>query len=207
MSNQKSWLKPVTLKGNKVTLEPLLHSHKLALLAAVQDGVLNKLWYTSVPDQNTIDDYIEKALNTQNEAKSLPFVVRLNSSQKIVGCTRFCNVDNSNQRLEIGYTWYASSVQKTGVNTEAKFLLLQHAFENLQAIAVEFRTHWLNHNSRNAILRLGAKQDGVLRNHKRLEDGSYRDTVVYSIINLEWSAISNHLLACLSKHSENQYSI
>jgi RimJ/RimL family protein N-acetyltransferase len=123
----------------------------------------------------------------------MPFIVRDKESNKIVGCTRYFNVDEVNHRLEIGYTWYAESVQRTSVNTECKYLLLSHAFEKLDAIAVEFRTHWHNHKSRAAIARLGAKQDGVLRNHQRSADGIYRDTVVFSIINLEWPAVKKSL--------------
>lgn len=127
---------------------------------------------------------------------AMPFVVRdIRHGQpgRVVGSTRFFNVDAANRRLEIGHTWYAKSVQRTAVNTECKLLLLTHAFETLGCIAVEFRTHWMNHQSREAIARLGAKQDGVLRNHQRMPDGSYRDTVVFSIIESEWLTVKRHL--------------
>ena len=123
----------------------------------------------------------------------MPFVIRDNRNDKIVGCTRYMNVDAVNKRLEIGSTWHAASAQRSGINREAKLLLLAHAFETLQCIAVEFRTHWMNHQSRTAIAALGAKQDGILRNHQRLPDGSLRDTVVFSIIESEWLAVKAHL--------------
>jgi len=123
----------------------------------------------------------------------MPFIIRDKESNKIIGCTRYFNVDEVNQRLEIGHTWYSESFQRTAANTESKYLLLTHAFEKLNAIAVEFRTHWHNHKSRAAIARLGAKQDGVLRNHTKSADGIYRDTVVFSIIDLEWPAVKQSL--------------
>ncbi|MFT6925217.1 MAG: RimJ/RimL family protein N-acetyltransferase [Psychromonas sp.] len=125
-----------------------------------------------------------------------------NSTNKIIGTTRFCHADVVNQRVEIGYTWYAKSYQGTAVNTECKYLLLSYAFEQLSAIAVEFRTHWHNQVSRNAIARLGAKQDGVLRNHQKMVDGSYRDTVVFSIINHEWLAVKSGLSYKLQVRSD-----
>src|SRR5438270_2399473 len=124
---------------------------------------------------------------------AMPFIVRDHSSGDIVGSTRYFNVDAVNRRLEIGHTWYARAAQRTAINTECKLLLLSHAFENLECIAVEFRTHWFNEQSRTAIARLGAKQDGVLRNHQRLADGSKRDTVVFSILDSEWAAVRRHL--------------
>jgi RimJ/RimL family protein N-acetyltransferase len=129
----------------------------------------------------------------------MPFVVRQNATGDIVGCTRYFNVDAANRRLEIGHTWYAKRVQRTPLNTECKLLLLQHAFEKLGCIAVEFRTHWFNHASRAAIARLGAKQDGVLRNHAVMPDGTKRDTVVFSIIDSEWPAVRQHLRFQLEK--------
>lgn len=188
-----AWFNETTLQGELVTLQPLRREHASSLVQAAGDGGLWNLWYTGVPDENTVDSYIEFALTEQAEGHSLPFVVLDNASQTIIGSTRYCNADVPNQRLEIGYTWYGKSYQRSGVNTECKYLLLCHAFEVLSAIAVEFRTHWFNQASRQAIARLGAKQDGVLRNHKRLPDGSYRDTVVFSIINQEWPAVKKHL--------------
>jgi RimJ/RimL family protein N-acetyltransferase len=130
---------------------------------------------------------------------AMPFAVRDNATGDIVGSTRYFNVDAANRRLEIGHTWYAKRAQRTAINTECKLLLLTHAFEKLKCIAVEFRTHWFNHASREAIARLGAKQDGVLRNHQILPDGSYRDTVVFSIIESEWPAVKRQLTFLLER--------
>jgi RimJ/RimL family protein N-acetyltransferase len=187
------WTTPVILEGRGVTLLPLALSHVDGLGAAASDGELWNLWYTSVPHPDQTADYVRTALELQAAHNALPFVVIENATRAVIGTTRYCNIDNRNQRLEIGYTWYAKRFQRTGVNTECKLLLLRHAFEQLGAIAVEFRTHWINHASRNAIARLGAKQDGVLRQHHKNADGSYRDTVVFSIINSEWPMVKNHL--------------
>jgi RimJ/RimL family protein N-acetyltransferase len=130
---------------------------------------------------------------------AMPFAVRDNRDGSVIGSTRYFNVDAANRRLEIGHTWYAKRVQRTAINTECKLLLLTHAFESLACIAVEFRTHWFNHASRTAIARLGAKQDGVLRNHQLLPDGSRRDTVVFSIIDGEWPAVRRHLAHRLAR--------
>jgi len=194
----KRWIEPVTLAGSKVILEPLALAHADDLITAVKDGELWKLWYTPIPTPEKMKDYIEEALRMGENAGALPFVVREKVSNTIIGTTRYFNVDVVNQRVNIGYTWYAESYQRTAVNTESKYLLLAHAFEKLEAIAVEFRTNWHNHKSREAIARLGAKQDGVFRNHTKLADGVYRDTVVFSIINLEWSAVKKALLFKLS---------
>ncbi|KXI30418.1 GNAT family N-acetyltransferase [Paraglaciecola hydrolytica] len=199
--NAQPWLAAVELQGKNVTLVPLTSDHAAALVDAASDGELWNLWYTSVPRENSVKSYIEFALAQQNLGRALAFVVIENASQKIIGSTRFCNADPANRRVEIGYTWYAKSFQKTVVNTECKHLLLSYAFEALQAIAVEFRTHWHNQNSRNAIARLGAKQDGILRNHQVMADGSYRDTVVFSIINSEWLAVKAGLVFRLNSQS------
>ena len=191
---KKRWIEPVTLTGSKIILEPLSLEHLDGLSSAVKDGELWKLWFTSIPTPEKTEEYIKTALEMRENAGAMPFIVHDRESNKIIGCTRYFNVDEVNQRLEIGYTWYSESYQRTAVNTECKYLLLSHAFEKLDAIAVEFRTHWHNHKSRAAIARLGAKQDGVLRNHQRTADGSYRDTVVFSIINLEWPAARQSLL-------------
>jgi RimJ/RimL family protein N-acetyltransferase len=188
------WIKPLTLSGQHVTLEPLEVEHAAALADAARDGMLWKLWFTTVPSPEQSDEYVYKAVAARENGGALAFVVRDNRSAKLIGSTRYCNVDETNQRLEIGYTWYAKQAQRTAVNTECKFLLLRHAFEQLGAIAVEFRTHWHNHRSRDAILRLGAKQDGVLRHHQQTADGAFRDTVVFSIIGPEWPAVKKSLL-------------
>jgi len=187
------FVEPVTLRGRSATLEPLERAHAPALSRAAADGDLWRLWYTSVAPPDRMDEYVDAALDMRERQDAMPFVVRENTSDDIVGCTRYFNVDAKNRRLEIGATWYAKRVQRTPVNTECKLLLLTHAFESLQCIAVEFRTHWFNHASRAAILRLGAKQDGVLRNHQLMPDGSKRDTVVFSILDSEWPAVRQHL--------------
>lgn len=183
----------LTLEGEHVRLEPLQASHAEGLAAAIQDGSLNSLWYTIVPAPDAVSGWISSSLQAQADGKALPFVVRLRSTDRIVGSTRYMNIEPAQRRLEIGTTFYAASVQRSALNTECKRLLLAHAFETLGCIAVEFRTHWFNHKSREAIARLGAKQDGVLRKHQQLADGSFRDTVVFSITDDEWPAVRNHL--------------
>jgi len=196
------WIEPITLEGTKIILEPLSLEHTDGMIEAVKDGELWNLWYTTIPSPTKVDDYINKALAMRENAGAMPFIIREKGSNKIIGCTRYFNVDEDNYRLEIGYTWYSESYQRTSVNTECKYLLLSHAFEKLDAIAVEFRTHWHNHKSRAAIARLGAKQDGVLRNHTKSADGVYRDTVVFSVINLEWPAVKQSLQFKLNKKYE-----
>lgn len=181
------------LKGKAVTLIPLEKAHASALVKAASDGELWNLWYTTIPNQDSVDSYINLALEEQQEGRSLAFAVVDNQTKDIIGTTRLCHADGVNKQVEIGYTWYAKRYQRTAVNTECKLLLLNYAFETCLAIAVEFRTHWHNHASRNAIARLGAKQDGVIRNHQQMKDGSYRDTVVFSIINSEWRAVKASL--------------
>ena len=176
-----NWETPTILESENLKLIPLSLEFKDDLLNAAKDGELWKLWYTSVPSEETIDQYIDTALQQFQNKTSLPFVIVNKATDSIIGSTRYCNIDSSNRRLEIGYTWYAKTFQRTGVNTECKYLLLQHAFEVYQVIAVEFKTHWFNYRSRNAIQRLGAKQDGVLRNHRIDKDGCIRDTVVFYI--------------------------
>jgi N-acetyltransferase len=187
------FIEPVTLTGDHASVEPLAPEHEQALERAAADGELWRLWYTSVAAPGRMGQYIASALDMRDRLDAMPFVVREESSGDIVGCTRYFNVDAVNRRLEIGHTWYAKRVQRGPVNTECKLLLLTHAFEKLQCIAVEFRTHWFNQASRTAIARLGAKQDGVLRNHQLSADGSKRDTVVFSIIDAEWPAVKKHL--------------
>ncbi len=184
-----NWLQNVELKSDLVTLKPLSLEHEMELMTAASDGELWNLWFTSVPEPKATKAYIEMALAEHDADSSLPFVVIDNRTQEIVGCTRICSAAQEHKRVEIGHTWYAKKVQKTAINTQTKLLLLEHIFERLNCIAVEFRTHWHNHNSRRAIARLGAKQDGVLRNHQIMADGSYRDTVVFSILNTEWPAV------------------
>lgn len=193
------WIEPVKLAGQHAILEPLELSHVPAIGRAVEDGELWRLWFTHVPSPETAAAYVEQALAMRDQGGAMPFAVRHATSGDVVGSTRYFNVDEENHRLEIGYTWYAKRVQRTAVNTECKLMLLRHAFEELGAIAVELRTHFHNHASRAAIARLGAKQDGILRNHQRLPDGSYRDTVVFSILESEWPAVQRGLLFRLER--------
>jgi RimJ/RimL family protein N-acetyltransferase len=192
-------VEPITLRGRHATLEPLERGHEAAVKAAASDGELWRLWYTSVPSPQGTSKWLDIALDMRERLGAMPFVVRDNASGDVVGSTRYFNVDAPNRRLEIGHTWYAQRAQRTAINTECKLLLLAHAFETLRCIAVEFRTHWFNHASRTAIERLGAKQDGVLRNHQLMPDGSRRDTVVFSIIDGEWPAVKRHLQYLLEK--------
>lgn len=190
---KKKWLKEISLEGNKIRLIPLKKEHSNALLLAAGDGNLWELWYTFVPSERTIESYVDRALNDFERGRALPFTVVDRKTDEIIGCTRLFDAVPEHRRLELGYTWYAKSYQKTGVNTECKYLILRHAFEKLKCIAVEFRTHWHNAASRLAITRLGAKQDGVLRNHQIDNTGAYRDTVVYSIIQNEWTCVKKSL--------------
>lgn len=193
------WLKPVILEGDIVQLIPLNLSHRQAILDAASDGNLWDLWFTSIPSVKTIDQYLNEALETQQFQKALPFAVVFKNENKIIGSTRFCNAETEHLRLEIGYTWYAKSHQRSKVNAECKYLLLSHAFEQLKCIAVEFRTHFHNFNSRRAIEALGARQDGVLRNHRIDAQQRIRDTVVFSILNTEWETVKTGLLHRLNQ--------
>lgn len=190
---KNAFCEPVTLRGDHLTLEPLSTEHDHALRLAASDGELWKLWYTTVPKPEAMRQEIELRLALHSSGSMLPFAMRRSDDARICGMTTYMHIDADNRRVEIGSTWLAASAQRTGINTEAKLLLLAHAFEALGCIAVEFRTHWLNHQSRSAILRLGAKQDGVLRSHSRMPDGTLRDTAVYSIIDSEWPAVKRHL--------------
>lgn len=185
-------LEPVTLTGERVQLVPLSADHHDDLVAATRDGELWNLWYTSAPPPEKVATEITRRLALHAAGSMLPFAV-LDPDGRALGMTTYMNIDATNRRVEIGSTWYAKSVQRTGLNTEAKLLLLTHAFETLHCIAVEFRTHFLNHQSRKAIERLGAKQDGILRSHVISPNGTLRDTMVYSIIASEWPAVRVHL--------------
>jgi len=186
------FVQPVTLTGQHATLAPLAAEHLPGLREAAADGELFRLWYTSVPTPEGMAAEIERRLGLQAQDSMQPFTV-LDADGRVAGMTTYMNIDGKNRRVEIGSTWYAKRVQRTALNTECKLMLLRHAFETLDCIAVEFRTHWMNHQSRAAIARLGAKQDGVLRNHLRMPDGSLRDTVVFSIIASEWPTVRAHL--------------
>jgi RimJ/RimL family protein N-acetyltransferase len=186
------WLEPVTLRGVHARLEPLSHDHCDALVEAVKDGELWKLWYTFVPKPEDMAKEIDRRLGLKAAGSMLPFTV-FDAEGRISGMTTYMNVDATSRRVEIGSTWYAVRVQRSALNTQCKLLLLRHAFETLDCIAVEFRTHFFNHQSRRGIERLGAKQDGVLRSHQIAPNGTLRDTVVYSIIAAEWPTVRAHL--------------
>ena len=186
------WLEPVTLSGSHARLEPLSHQHLEGLTEAVKDGELWKLWYTFIPPPEDMGKEIERRLSLQRAGSMLPFTV-FDSAGHIAGMTTYMNVDTANRRVEIGSTWYARRVQRSALNTQCKLLLLAHAFDDLDCIAVEFRTHFFNQQSRRGIERLGAKLDGVLRSHQFMADGTLRDTCVYSIIAVEWPTVKAHL--------------
>lgn len=188
-----SWPVPVTLSGAIATLEPLRMDHHDGLVDVVKDGALWNLWYTKIPTPEAVRADIERRLALQAKGSMLPFVVIDNASRRVVGSTTYMNIDAEHRRVEIGSTWYANSVQRTGLNTECKRLLLAHAFDTLGCIAVEFRTAFVNFQSRKAIERLGAKLDGVLRSHQLSANGTLRDTCVYSIIACEWPTVRAHL--------------
>ena len=188
---------PVTLTGAHVRLEPLRAEHHEALVQAVRDGELWNHWYTAIPTPQGMAAEITRRLDLQAKGSMCPFAVIDPATNQAVGMTTYMNIDAANRRIEIGSTWYRQSVQRSPLNTEAKRLLLAHAFEQLNCIAVEFRTHFFNQQSRRAIERLGAKLDGVLRSHQitppPLGAGALRDTCVYSIIASEWPNVKTHL--------------
>ncbi|MDV4146553.1 GNAT family N-acetyltransferase [Shimia sp. FJ5] len=186
------WPTPVTLEGQHVTLAPLSSAHATDLAEAAADGDLHRLWYTKVPPPEGIPAEIDRRLAAQEAGTLLPFAVLLPDG-KAVGMTTYMNIDAANRRVEIGSTWYRQSVQRGPLNSEAKLLLLGHAFDGLDCIAVEFRTHFMNQQSRRAIERLGAKLDGILRNHMVMDNGTLRDTAVYSILPHEWPAVRANL--------------
>ena len=189
----KPWPDLFTVCGDHVEVVPLEHEHLADLQEAVRDGDLEKLWYTWVPSAEEMKADIDRRLGLREAGSMLPFSVIEKKSSKVVGQTTYMNIDAANKRVEIGSTWYRKSVQRTPLNTECKLLLLSHAFEVLDCIAVEFRTHCINHQSRRAIERLGAKFDGMIRAHMVMANGTIRDTAVYSIIASEWPTVKAHL--------------
>ena len=194
-------LQPVTLEGHGVRLEPLAPSHRDALAAAVEDGRLYELWFTAVPEPAKVDAYIDFALAGYREGHMLPWAVRELSSGKVIGSTRYHDVVATIDRVEIGWTWYAKSWQRTHVNTVCKLLLLQHAFDTLGCAVVGLRTDNFNFASQRAIAALGAKKDGVIRHHQARRDGSARDSVMFSILAAEWPDVKRHLTTRLARHS------
>lgn len=187
------FVEPVSLIGPRwVNLEPLGREHVTEIDAAVADGELGRLWFTAAPKSGCAAEWVDKRLAVQDPQTGLTFVVR-DKGGTLIGSSSYCNVDGPNRRLEVGYTWYVAPVRRTGVNAETKLLMLGHAFDQLGCVAVEFRTHFFNATSRAAIERLGAKLDGVLRSHQLGPDGSRRDTMVYSILDIEWPAVRSNL--------------
>jgi RimJ/RimL family protein N-acetyltransferase len=193
-----NWLAPVELSGSHCSLRPLSADHHNGLAAAASDGELWRLWYTAIPAPEGMATEIERRLGLQAKGSMLPFTT-FDAQGRIAGMTTFMNVDAQNRRVEIGSTWTAARLQRSPVNTECKLLLLGHAFDALGCIAVEFRTHFFNQQSRAAIERLGAKLDGILRNHQRAGNGTLRDTCVYSITQAEWPTVQAHLRWQLDK--------
>ena len=188
-----SWPEPITLRGTHAVLEPLAHAHHNDLVEAVQDGELWKLWYTIIAEPGKMAAEIDRRLDLQAKGSMLPFAVIDTRTSRAVGMTNYMNIEANYRRVEIGGTWYRKSVQRTALNTECKLMLLTHAFESLHCICVELRTHFLNHQSRRGIERLGAKLDGVLRNNLIQPNGTIRDNCVYSIIASEWPTVQAHL--------------
>ncbi len=194
-------IQPHTLEGRRVRLEPLTLAHHSALCDA---GLDNELWRwipTMIRTPDEMRSYIETALEEQSKGLSLPFALIDKSSMRAIGSTRFGSIDRNNRRLEIGWTWLGRNYQRTSINTEAKYLLLRHAFEQLNAIRVELKTDSLNERSRRAILRIGAKEEGTFRNHMIVHDGRLRHTVYYSVIASEW----NNVKACLEEKLSRAY--
>lgn len=194
------WLDTQKLEDEKVILERLAPNHAQVIADALSNQDSEQLWFTSIPTKEGAITYVEQALSAKNQ---VCFVVKLKATGELLGCTRFYDIKVNHKRAMIGYTWYCPSVRQTSINTRCKLLLLNHLFESNRAIAVELQTHFMNQASRAAIERLGAKQDGILRNHQIMADGSLRDTVCYSIIQSEWPAVRNNLEAKLSKYTNS----
>ena len=197
------WIAPTSLSGQHVQLVPLSHLQHDDLVTSVRDGELWNHWYTAIPTPEGMATEITRRLDLQAKGSMCPFAVIDPATNQAVGMTTYMNIDAPNKRVEIGSTWYRANVQRSSLNTECKRLLLAHAFEQLNCIAVEFRTHFFNQQSRNAIERLGAKLDGILRNHAINTHpdavGALRDTCVYSILNTEWPSVKAHLDYQLSR--------
>ena len=197
------WDDTPVLTGRHVTLRPLVPEDRDAIVAAAGDGKLWELFYTAVPGPETIDAWMERAFRERDWGRALPFAVTAPDG-RVIGSTRFMRMNPAHRRLEIGTTFYARSVQRTAVNTEAKLLLLGQAFEAMDCVCVQFRTDWFNHASQRAIERLGAKRDGVLRSHTIMADGRVRDTVVYSILAHEWPGVKTNLASRLARVGETR---
>lgn len=189
---------PVTLTGTAVELRPLRTEDAPALLAAAADGELWNLTVTVVPNADTVDRYIATALEWAAAGTAMPFVIVDRATDRVVGCTRYWRIDRVNRCVEIGHTWLSQSAQRTRINTEAKYLLLTHAFEAMACIRVQFTTDELNEKSRAAILRLGAVQEGIIRNERIMPNGRIRNAYFFSILDTEWPAVKRNLEAKLS---------
>ncbi len=194
-------LEKVILEGDYVRLEPLSEQHRDQLIEAISDGELWDLFVTLVPRVEGIDEFIENAITAHLNEDGLAFATIDKASGRVVGSTRFMKANLPNKRIEIGFTFIAKSYQKTKINTEAKLLMLTHAFEIMQLNRVELITDYLNDASRNAILRLGAKQEGILRNHMIMPDGRVRDSVLFSITNYEWVGVKQNLSFKLTRNA------
>ena len=194
------WRDAPTLANRRITLRPLTREDRRALLDAAADGDLSRLFYTGVPSPNTIDAYFDTVFAEQAQGRAMPFIV-LDPDGGVIGATRFLRMNEAHRRLEIGATFYRASVQRSGVNTQAKLLLLGHAFDSLGCNVVQFRTDWFNRRSQAAIERLGAKRDGVLRNHQIAADGRVRDIVCYSVVAPEWPGVRRNLEHLLERHA------
>jgi RimJ/RimL family protein N-acetyltransferase len=193
-------VQPIQLEGHGVRLEPLTPAHTDALRTAASDGRLWELWYTAVPEPDKVETYIEAALAGQRDGRMLPWAVRELAGGTIVGSTRYHDIVAEIDRVEIGYTWYARSWQRTHVNTACKLLLMQHAFETLGCQVVGLRTDNFNFASQRAIEALGAKKDGVIRHHHARRDGTVRDSVMYSVLRAEWRDVKRNLELRLARH-------
>ncbi len=194
-----TWLQPIELQASRVVLTPLSQTYHNDLVEAVKDGELWNLWYTAIPSPENMKVEIDRRLGLQAKGTMLPFAVVDRQTGKAVGMTTYMNVDAANRHVEIGSTWYRNAVQRSELNSQVKLLMLSYAFETLNCICVEFRTHFFNHQSRKGIERLGAKLDGILRSHQLTSNGTLRDTCVYSIIAVEWPTVKAHLLYQLEK--------
>ena len=186
-------VQPIVLEGGAIRLEPLALEHHEALVAASTDGRLWELWFTAIPPADGMTQYIADALKGQRDGHMLPWIVRDAATGAVIGTTRYHDIVAAIDRVEIGYTWYASSRQRTHVNTTCKLLLLSHAFDTLGCKVVGLRTDNFNFRSQRAIEGLGAKRDGVIRHHGMRRDGTVRDTVMYSILAAEWCDVRRHL--------------
>lgn len=192
-------IEPLILEGQHVRLEPLSLAHEQALILAAGDGDLWKTTVTIIPDRSGMRTYIQAALDGQAHERELPFLIVNKATQQAAGTTRFYEISRTDRKAAIGYTWLAQSAQRTPINTEAKLLLLRHGFENWKCVRIELITDVLNEQSRDAILRLGAKQEGILRKHLVLPSGRIRDSVVFSIVDDEWPEVKARLLAKLAR--------